>query len=410
LEEAVANKDTLLNKFDLTGDLPECIKTELNQTIFSEPSLFGVFAAALGLATPVFWLQTHDTWLVALAAIATFVLFSRMVLTFLFARASRRTRAPSLTTCVLIVVAMGSVFALAVAGLAVRAAYLEEVVSIDIAAIMVAGYVAGSVGRGAGPFPGVTIFMSFLLFAPLIAAAMAVGTLAYCFIGLMLTYFFIATVRLTLVVHGRTKAQLLAEYRLSLVARTDHLTGLANRADFEERGLLALESARSTDSDCVVAVIDLDGFKAVNDTHGHGAGDDLLKEVAFRIRETLHTGHFPIRLGGDEFAILFDPGTSLEDAILLSKTIVAALERPCTNGAARLQISASAGLACFENETDTFASIVARADKALYRAKSAGKNQVQSQGAVGPASLVPKPDAEALLIRGESGRMAVGQH
>jgi diguanylate cyclase (GGDEF)-like protein len=333
-----------------------------------------------------------------------------MILTFLFARESRRGSARSMTTCVAIVVAMGSVFALALAALAIRAAYLEDVVSIDIAAIMVAGYVAGSVGRGAGSFPGVTIFLSFLLFAPLIAAAMTVGTLAYCFVGLMLTYFFIATVRLTLVVHGRTKAQLLAEYRLSLVARTDHLTGLANRAGFEERGLLALQSTRSTQSDCVVAVIDLDGFKAVNDAHGHGAGDDLLKEVAIRIKEALKARHFPIRLGGDEFAVLFDPDTGLENAIALSKRIVAALELPYTIGSAGLHVSASAGLACFDNETDTFASIVARADKALYRAKSAGKNQVQSQRAVGPVSLVPKADAEAFLFETEGGRMALGQH
>jgi diguanylate cyclase len=156
-----------------------------------------------------------------------------------------------------------------------------------IAAIIVAAYVIGLVTR-AGAFPEVAIPHSFLLFAPLITAAMAAGTAVYSLIGLILMYFFFAAVRIILVVHGRIKAQLLAEYRLSMLARTDHLTGLANRSDFEERGLLALESSHSG---CVVALIDLDGFKAVNDTHGHGAGDDLLKEVGMRIKKTV--GAFP---------------------------------------------------------------------------------------------------------------------
>ncbi len=125
-------------------------------------------------------------------------------------------------------------------------------------------------------------------------------------------------------------------------------------------------------------MIDLDGFKAVNDIHGHGAGDDLLKEIALRIKETLKARHFPVRLGGDEFAVLFDPDINLENAIALGEQILTALKRPHKFGAAQLQISGSVGIACFENEADTFSSIVERADKALYQAKNAGKNQVCS--------------------------------
>jgi diguanylate cyclase (GGDEF)-like protein len=393
LEEAVPDKESWLDRFDLTGDLPEVIKIQLNETIFAEPSLFGVFAAVLVLATPILWLRTHDEWLVAFAAVAAFLSTSRMILTLLLARFYRQNGAPGLTACVAILVSVLSALALAVAGMTVRAAYLEEVVSIEIATIALAAYVVGSVSRGAGAFPKATILLSVLMFAPPIAAAIAAGTLAYGFIALILANFFVATVRLILIAHGRMRAQLLAEYRLSLVARTDHLTGLANRSGFEERGLHSLESGRCIRSGCVVAVIDLDGFKAVNDTHGHRAGDDLLKEVAIRIKDTLEAGHFPVRLGGDEFAVLFDPDTSLEQAIALSRRLVAALKLPYAIGAARLHISGSVGVACFENETDTFAAIVERADKALYRAKSAGKNQVQSLRVAGPASgFGPRPE------------------
>ncbi len=133
---------------------------------------------------------------------------------------------------------MGFSLAFAVAALTGRAAYSAEPVSIEIAAILVAAFAVG-LGRGAGAFPIATIVLSFLLFGPLITAAMAMGTWDYFFVGLILTFLLFATVKITLLAHGRTKAQLLAEYRLSLVARTDHLTGLANRAGFEERGLLS---------------------------------------------------------------------------------------------------------------------------------------------------------------------------
>ena len=124
-------------------------------------------------------------------------------------------------------------------------------------------------------------------------------------------------------------------------------------------------------SGCVLALIDLDGFKSVNDTYGHGGGDELLKEVGTRIKTVLGGRHFPVRLGGDEFAVVFDRDSDLDNAIGLGNQIVAALKLPYKFGATDLQISGSVGLACFENETDTFSSIMERADNALYQAKNA---------------------------------------
>jgi diguanylate cyclase len=127
----------------------------------------------------------------------------------------------------------------------------------------------------------------------------------------------------------------------------------------------------------VLALIDLDGFKSVNDTHGHGVRDELLKDVAIRIKEGLFGVHLPARLDGDEFAIAFDLGTNLDDAIAVGNRIVVSLEQPFQVSGIPLRISGSVGITASVNVGDTFAAIIDRADKALYHAKNSGRNQAQ---------------------------------
>ena len=150
-----------------------------------------------------------------------------------------------------------------------------------------------------------------------------------------------------------------------------------NRASFDAHGERLLQWAHSNQCGYAIALVDLDGFKAVNDTYGHVAGDELLKEVAARIKAALGGRHFPTRTGGDEFAIVFDPDTELDDAGSLANQIVSSLKRPFKIAGSMKQISGSVGIARLEGPGDTFASIVERADKALYQAKNAGRNQVQ---------------------------------
>jgi diguanylate cyclase (GGDEF)-like protein len=123
----------------------------------------------------------------------------------------------------------------------------------------------------------------------------------------------------------------------------------------------------------VLALIDLDGFKAVNDIHGHAAGDDLLKQVGGRIRSVLTTADLAARLGGDEFAILFGADCDVDQAQAIGEKLTTLLEQPFEVVGVAVQISGSFGLAAFEGAADTFTAIVARADKAMYRAKNAGR-------------------------------------
>ena len=229
----------------------------------------------------------------------------------------------------------------------------------------------------ASAVPRLAVPHLLLLFVPLIVLAACVPDRGYLVVALLLGLFCMACVALSLNVHRRTKGQLLAEYQLSLLARMDHLTGLANRGSLDAHGALLLEKAHASRCSYAVALIDLDGFKSVNETYGHAAGDEFLKEVSARIKAVLGGRHFPARLGGDEFAIVFDPDTELDDAITVGNQIVSSLERPFRIAGNTLQISGSVGIARLEGSADTFASIVERADKALYRAKNAGRNQAQ---------------------------------
>ncbi|MDB5646406.1 GGDEF domain-containing protein [Methylobacterium sp.] len=147
-------------------------------------------------------------------------------------------------------------------------------------------------------------------------------------------------------------------------AEFDYLTGLANRALFESR-LAAIPQAGT------LLLVDLDGFKQVNDTHGHAAGDACLREAARRLGEACHDADLVARIGGDEFAVLLatDPDGSLGTA--LGHRIVEAMRAPFVYGTASLSFGASVGVACASHCAP--GDLFHLADNALYAAKAAGR-------------------------------------
>lgn len=159
------------------------------------------------------------------------------------------------------------------------------------------------------------------------------------------------------------RADLLA--RLEAIARTDDLTGLANRRAWEE--LLPTELARSErdGSPVCVAMLDLDHFKSYNDEHGHQAGDRLLKAAAGTWRGSLRATDVLARYGGEEFVVVL-PRCDLEDALILLARLRKATPEEQT---------VSAGLATWDG-SEAPEALVARADEALYEAKNSGRNQV----------------------------------
>jgi diguanylate cyclase (GGDEF)-like protein/PAS domain S-box-containing protein len=176
--------------------------------------------------------------------------------------------------------------------------------------------------------------------------------------------------------HIDTTARRDAEREAEHLAHHDPLTGLPNRKRFQECLAGALLRANGGDRPCALLLVDLDRFKAVNDTLGHSAGDTLLTEVARRLLAAMGPDDVAARLGGDEFAVILAGGG--RRAIEVGERLVAALHDPVyIDGGRRISVGASAGLAEAPADADGADALMQRADLALYRAKAQGRGRVQ---------------------------------
>jgi two-component system cell cycle response regulator len=165
--------------------------------------------------------------------------------------------------------------------------------------------------------------------------------------------------------------------QLQRQAHTDELTGLVNRRRFMDVLDQELARAKRQGTDLSLAYLDLDHFKRINDDHGHEAGDDVLRTVASSLSGIQRAEDTMGRLGGEEFCICM-PGTDIEDSLRPCeryRELIAALE--VKSGPLRLHVTASLGVTAFEPLADDRATLLARADKALYRAKQGGRNRVE---------------------------------
>jgi diguanylate cyclase (GGDEF)-like protein len=171
-------------------------------------------------------------------------------------------------------------------------------------------------------------------------------------VGLILTYF--------LLYSGRITAELAQQ------AHHDVLTGLLNRRAFEAQGERALSRARVRKIPLAVLLLDVDHFKAINDTHGHAAGDHALGTIADTLRLNIRPNDIIARLGGDEFAVIVI-GQSDIHIVALARRLAEAVKTQSVDYPGKLEVSV--GSAMFESSSDTLASLLDRADKALYERK-----------------------------------------
>ncbi len=178
---------------------------------------------------------------------------------------------------------------------------------------------------------------------------------------------------LVLTLRDVTEQHQLAE-ELTYRAFHDALTGLPNRTLFAREAASALGSARSSGRVAGVLFVDLDDFKIVNDTMGHGVGDELLAAVAVRLEATIRATDTAARLGGDEFALLIDDATDAEAVDTFAERIIAAFTEPFTLSESKVITSATVGVATSE-DSDDVDELLRHADLALYAAKVAGKRR-----------------------------------
>jgi len=161
------------------------------------------------------------------------------------------------------------------------------------------------------------------------------------------------------------------------MAITDALTGLYNRRYMETHVGTLVEQALSRSKPLTVLVLDIDYFKSVNDTHGHDAGDDVLREFALRIKKSIRGIDLACRYGGEEFVVVM-PETDLAVATMVAERLrrrIASEPFPIQQGARSIEVTISIGIAGLGG-TDSPASVLKRADQALYRAKRDGRNRV----------------------------------
>ena len=162
------------------------------------------------------------------------------------------------------------------------------------------------------------------------------------------------------------------------MAITDALTGLSNRRYMETHLATLVEQAANCGKPIAVLVLDIDYFKSVNDSHGHDAGDDVLREFALRVRKSIRNIDLACRYGGEEFVIVM-PETDMGVATMVAerlRRLIANEPFVIQQGRRQLDVTISIGIAALANPEDTAAAILKRADQALYRAKRDGRNRV----------------------------------
>jgi diguanylate cyclase (GGDEF)-like protein len=198
---------------------------------------------------------------------------------------------------------------------------------------------------------------------------------------------------------ARALREMAQESAIRYQAEHDPLTALINRQAFRDYFERALERARRTNGRCALIMFDLDHFKEVNDTLGHGAGDVVLRETAERLRNALRGEEIISRLGGDEFAIVIRDAPTEEVIEAIAERITRTFARPFNVEREELRVTASLGIAQFPDDGESVDLLLAHADAAMYQAKNAGRNRHQFFNESIQAQLVERRQLQDAILR-----------
>lgn len=182
------------------------------------------------------------------------------------------------------------------------------------------------------------------------------------------------------VLHDVTERQQ-AEQRLVYLAQYDALTGLPTRMLFHDRANQALARADREEKLVAIMYLDIDHFKNINDSMGHHAGDELLKDVAKRVTSCLRNVDTVSRMGGDEFTVILESIPHIDSATIVAEKIIDAMQRPFHLDGHEVHVTTSIGITLYPMDDKELTSLVKHADQAMYRAKQAGRNNYQLFGA-----------------------------
>ncbi|MFT4120449.1 diguanylate cyclase domain-containing protein [Bradyrhizobium sp.] len=262
-----------------------------------------------------------------------------------------------------------SAFGLALGMLSFRALQLDDAPGAWIAFGLSMSFCVGMVSRAAIR-PWIILTTAAILLMPTIVAGLLRPEIAYKLGAIMLVFFWLTLREASKHLSAAFVERLEAKHRLARQATHDFLTGLPNRAAF-------FQALAETREDFAIIAIDLDGFKPVNDRHGHHAGDDLLRQVAERLSSCVGSSGLAARFGGDEFMVLRPVGAGeagREDALALARQAILDLSMPFLLSNIPVRIGASAGILVSPGVTraGSASQLLERVDRALYAAKRAG--------------------------------------
>jgi diguanylate cyclase len=218
----------------------------------------------------------------------------------------------------------------------------------------------------------------------------------YKVVGYMTVIYLFSYYETVLKYYGVLVDRLMAKREIEHLATHDPLTGLANRRAFQQNLDIADRHWEIEGRAFAIVCLDLDGFKEVNDNFGHGLGDELLKEVAARLRETLREDDICGRLGGDEFAVIRRNLLSPLDLDALADAIIARVAQPYSLNGREVRIGVSAGGAIASSALDGSEAMMVEADRALYRAKRDGKGCCRIAGRENVARIRAGEEPSAL--------------
>ena len=171
-----------------------------------------------------------------------------------------------------------------------------------------------------------------------------------------------------------------AERRLTYLANYDCVTNLPNRTLFTEHLKLALAQGRRRHAQVALLYMDLDGFKQINDSLGHDAGDKLLQEVGARLKERVRDEDMAARIGGDEFTLILGDLKGPDDAGVVAQKVIDAMAAPFTLSGQTRHIGVSIGISVFPDDTTEMDTLIRYADDAMYEVKRMGKNSYRFHG------------------------------
>ncbi|KDR25054.1 MULTISPECIES: GGDEF domain-containing protein [Caballeronia] len=344
------------------ADIPRAIRVALVGSLFGT---LPIFAGGVLNTVAVAWVLDgrHPTpafhiWL----ALEIAVCLVRLVVLVVARRRARERESTLTDTYVLLAPLWGATVGYGALVSVLSGDWVAATLSFLSAAAMVGGICFRNFGA-----PRLVAVMIFLSLGPCCIGAVLSGEPTLWLTLLQIPFYLFAMSAAAWRLNGMLVSTMKAEQENDRRARHDELTGLLNRA-----GLFRAVRSSAPEHTALL-YLDLDGFKAINDAHGHEIGDTLLALVARRLRHLSGEGSLVARLGGDEFVIVTPPQA---DPLALADVIVRELSKPfVTDAGAMLEIGVSIGVAMFDHHHDELDGVLRDADNALYEAKRAGKSR-----------------------------------